>query len=127
MTIISRQTVVSDVSHGDLTFNANGSFTYVPDSGFSGTDTFTYKANDGTANSITTTVTIVVNAVPEVEDDSYSVDEDGALTKNAASGVLANDSDVDGDTLTVTATEQPDHGTLELNTDGSFTYTPDAD
>ena len=119
--------VVSDVTNGTLSLNSNGSFTYVPDSGFRGTDTFTYKANDGTVDSAATTVTIVVNALPDAADDSYSVNEDGTLTKNSATGVLANDSDADGDTLTVTATVQPSHGTLNLSTNGSFTYTPNAD
>jgi VCBS repeat-containing protein len=50
----------TDVSDGTLTLNPNGSFTYVPDSGFIGTDSFTYHANDGTVDSNTVTVTINV-------------------------------------------------------------------
>lgn len=119
--------LVSDVSHGTLTLNANGSFTYVPDSGYVGTDTFTYKANDGTANSATATVTIVVNTPPEADNDSYTVNEDQTLTVNETNGVLTNDSDDDGDTLTASVTVQPEHGTLSFNPNGSFTYTPEAD
>ncbi len=48
-------------SNGTLTLNSDGSFDYTPDAGFSGTDTFTYKANDGTDDSNTATVTITVN------------------------------------------------------------------
>ncbi len=53
---------VTDPTHGVLTLNANGSFTYVPTVGYSGPDSFTYKANDGLLNSNTVTVTITVNA-----------------------------------------------------------------
>ena len=118
--------VVTQPSHGTLSLNSDGSFTYLPDAGYNGEDTFTYKANDGTDDSAAATVTIDVNAVPVATDDSYTVDEDGALTKDAAGGVLANDTDADSDTLTVTVVDQVSHGTLALNANGSFTYTPDA-
>ena len=114
-------------AHGTLTLNNDGSFTYEPNTGYYGNDSFTYKANDETADSAVATVTINVNAIPVVENDTYSVDEDGTLTKDAATGVLANDVDADNDTLTVAVVDQPAHGTLTLNTDGSFTYEPDAD
>jgi VCBS repeat-containing protein len=51
---------------GSLTLNSNGSFTYTPNADFNGTDSFTYFANDGTANSnLAATVTITVNQVPD--------------------------------------------------------------
>lgn len=53
--------LISTTTHGTLTLNANGSFTYTPQAGFSGTDSFRYKANDGTVNGNTATVTITVN------------------------------------------------------------------
>ena len=52
---------VSDPSHGTVTLNSNGSFVYTPQAGFSGTDSFTYKANDGSLDSNTATVTITVS------------------------------------------------------------------
>lgn len=121
--------VVAGPSHGSLTLNSDGSFSYTPNTNFNGSDSFTYQANDGTANSNTATVTIVVNAVndrPEAaDDDSYSVDEDNSLTVPAA-GVLGNDSDIDGNGFTAVLVDGPDNGDLTLNSDGSFTYTPDA-
>ena len=119
--------LVADVSHGTLELNTDGSFTYIPDPGFRGIDTFTYQATDGIELSNIATVTIIVNTVPDAQDDVYDVDEDGVLTVDAPNGVLANDSDVDGDTLTAILVTPPQHGTLTLNADGSFEYTPDAD
>jgi VCBS repeat-containing protein len=121
--------LVSGPANGTLTLNGDGSFTYTPDANFNGTDSFTYKANDGTADSNVATVTITVEAVndlPVAENDSYNIDEDNSLTV-PAEGVLTNDSDVDGDGLTPTVVTEPLHGTLTLNADGSFTYTPDPD
>jgi VCBS repeat-containing protein len=119
---------VSDPAHGDLTLDNNGDFTYTPDANFFGTDSFMYKANDVIADSNVATVTITVNAVndlPLAQDDSYSTTEDTALTINAP-GVLQNDSDAEGSALTAVKGSDPAHGTLTLNGDGSFTYTPAA-
>jgi VCBS repeat-containing protein len=119
--------LVDGPAHGTLTFNADGSFTYTPDADFNGTDGFTYTVNDGTDDSAVAAVTITVNPVndpPVGASDSYSTAVDAPLNVNAASGVLANDSDVDGDPLAVTLVSGPQHGTLTLNADGSFTYTP---
>ena len=57
---------VSDPSHGTLTLNSDGSFTYTPTAGYHGPDSFTYKANDGFQDSNTATVTITVDAPPTV-------------------------------------------------------------
>src|SRR6185369_13802690 len=111
---------------GSLTLNANGSFTYTPNANFNGTDSFTYRANDGTVNSNAATVTITVNAVndaPVANNDTYTVNEDGTLNIPAA-GVLTNDTDVDGNPLTAVLVTGPTNGSLTLNANGSFTYTP---
>src|SRR5207244_13426636 len=111
-----------------LRFKADATLTYTRSSGFSGTDTFTYKANDGQLDSNVATVTITVNAGngrPTATDDAYSTDEDTALTI-VAPGVLSNDTDPDGDALTAVLVSSPAHGTLALNANGSFSYTPAA-
>jgi len=225
--------LVNDPSHGVLNLNADGSFSYTPEAGFTGIDTFTYRAFDGTSLSAPTNVAIAVspisvsnpnviegntgvqqaefsiqleqpllndlvlnyqtiddtakagedyiaaddsltilagqteatiqvaikgdhdletdetftlaitpqggsetfNAVatiiaddiqnpPVAELDTYNVTIDSTLTVNVIDGVLANDSDIEGNTLTAVLVEAPGQGVLNLNTDGSFTYTP---
>ena len=123
-------TLVTGPANGTLTLNADGSFTYTPNADFNGTDSFVYTASDGTASTGDITVTITVNAVndaPVAADDAYTVDEDATLTIDAAGGLLANDTDVDGDALTAALVTGPANGTLTLNADGSFSYTPNAD
>src|SRR5206468_1815009 len=124
--------LVSSPTHGTLTLNANGSFSYTPATNYNGSDSFTYKANDGQADSATNaTVSITVTPVNDppgtsggiVADDSYSTPEDIARASSSAS-VLANDTDVDDDPLTAILVSGPAHGTLNLSSDGSFTYTP---
>jgi VCBS repeat-containing protein len=114
----------TDPTNGTLALNANGSFVYTPDPGASGPDSFTYVANDGTANSASATVTIAVNGVPVAANDSnYSTNENVPLTVTAP-GVLSNDTDPEGDALTASLVDPAGQGLVNLNTDGSFTYTP---
>ncbi|HEY6139167.1 MAG TPA: Ig-like domain-containing protein [Thermoanaerobaculia bacterium] len=121
-------TLVSGPAHGTLSLASNGAFTYTPVANYNGPDSFTYKANDGTADSNVATVSIAVAAVndaPSASNDSYTTAEDTALSV-AAPGVLGNDSDVDGDALTAVLVGGPAHGSLTLNANGSFSYTPAA-
>ncbi len=117
----------SAIAHGTLTHTGGGSYTYVPTPDFSGTETFTYTVTDG-QESVTATVTITVTSVPddpEAANDAYTTDKNVARVVGAP-GVLANDSDHDGDTLTLQTTPvtPPANGTVVLASDGSFTYTP---
>ena len=122
-------TLVSGPTHGSFALNANGSFTYTPNANFNGTDSFTYRASDGLLSSNIATVNITVNPVndaPVASNDSYSVSENGSLNVNVAGGVLANDSDVDGDTLSATLLTPPTNGSFTLTPNGSFSYSPNA-
>ena len=67
-----------------------------------------------------------VNSAPIAIVDSFEVNADGSLSVDAASGVLANDIDPDGDPLTASLVAGPENGTLTFNDDGSFVFTPDA-
>ncbi len=119
---------VSDPPNGSVTLNSDGSFSYTPDAGYTGDDSFTYKANDGDLDSNTATVTITVtsgNTPPVANDDSYTTSKDTVLSVSAP-GVLANDDDADGNPLTAVKKSDPANGSVVLNSDGSFEYTPDA-
>src|SRR5439155_207306 len=120
--------LVSQPTHGSLTLNSNGSFSYVPAANYNGSDSFTYKANDGQADSGIATVSITITVVkdaPVAVDDSYTTTEDTIFLLDALP-MLANDSDVDGDTLNAVLVSQPTHGSLTLNSNGSFSYVPSA-
>ncbi|MGH2687867.1 MAG: Ig-like domain-containing protein, partial [Actinomycetota bacterium] len=122
-------TLVAGPTNGTLTVNlaANGSFTYTPNTGFTGVDSFTYTVSDGVATSNTATVTIAVGlpdetpvGVPDVVADAV---EDTAKTID----VLANDTGLgDGVARITVTTGAGTHGTVTVNADFTLTYTPDA-
>jgi VCBS repeat-containing protein len=116
--------LVNDVTNGTLDLSANGSFTYQPNSNFSGTDGFTYIANDGYNDSTTATVSLNIagsNDVPLGINDLYEIDEDTLLSVSSP-GVLLNDFDPDNNDLTAVLSSSTDYGILTLNSNGSFTY-----
>lgn len=123
------------LSYGIVTGPQNGSLsgvspnlTYTPYTNYNGSDSFTFIVNDGQADSAIAQVDLTiqpVNDAPVANDDAYSTNQDTELAI-AAPGVLGNDSDVDGDVLTAAVLTGPVNGSLTLNADGSFTYTPDA-
>jgi subtilisin family serine protease len=120
--------LVSGPAHGSLTFKPNGSFSYVPDLNFYGTDSFSYKAKDDERESAVAVVALTINPVndaPVAGGDSYSLSQDAPLTV-AAPGLLVNDGDVENSPLTA-AVSGPAHGTLALDPSGSLVYTPHAE
>ncbi|MHB8900072.1 MAG: cadherin-like domain-containing protein, partial [Thermoguttaceae bacterium] len=122
-------TLASNVAHGRLALEPNGLFTYRPDGQFDGVETFTYTVSDGVNQAGPSTVTIQVSAAeshaPDAVDDAYALAEDGSLTVDRPEGLLANDSDADGDPLYAHLVQGPEHGTLTVGRYGSFTYTPE--
>jgi VCBS repeat-containing protein len=119
-----------DPAYGALALNANGAFTYTPAAGYSGPDSFSYKANDGKVDGPVVAVTLTVlpasaNRAPVTVADSYGLNA-GTTLSIAAPGLLANDTDADGDALTAVKVSNPMHGTLTLNANGAFTYAPAA-
>ncbi|MCA1684099.1 MAG: tandem-95 repeat protein, partial [Actinobacteria bacterium] len=120
--------IVAQPAHGTASVGADNKLHYIPASNYNGPDSFTYKANDGTLDSNVGTVSVTVNAVndvPVAANDAYTTAAGAPLTVPAP-GVLGNDSDVDGDTLSAGSASTPTHGSVALNPNGSFTYTPAA-
>ena len=117
-------TVTATSDDGTVTDNGDGTFTFVPDENFNGEATVTFTADDGT-DTTTTDFTVTVNPVDDdiTGDETLEVetDEDAALT-----GMLTI-VDPDGDDVTFDLDEDVENGTLVLNDDGTFTYTPDDD
>jgi uncharacterized repeat protein (TIGR01451 family) len=119
--------LVSGTVYGWLTLRHDGSFRYLPHPNFSGSDSFAYLAGDDGRTSERTVVTITVAAVndpPMAANDAYRLDEDGRMAVSPAEGVLDNDTDVEGATLTATLVSAPADGTLAFSADGSFSYVP---
>ena len=117
----------TSTAHGTLSVATDGSLTYAPAPGFIGQDSFTYQVQDTLGEQVAATVTIdVVNHAPAAGADSYATQIGVPLSINPAGGVLANDSDPDGDALTAVTPSTPPHGVLTLNQNGSFTYVPQA-
>ncbi|MFO0897089.1 MAG: Ig-like domain-containing protein [Pirellulales bacterium] len=127
---------------------SNGQITYTPPANYNGPDSFTYTVTDngttnGSADPRSTSATVFltvqpVNDVPIVGNDQYTIDEDQVLNAGGATGVLANDSDVDSDPAnnqapgglndidpaSILIDTPPSHGQVVFASDGSFTYTP---
>jgi hypothetical protein len=131
--------LVNSPANGSLNLNPDGSFSYTPNAGFSGVDSFIYVANDGELNSDVATVTIAVepplptptptptpNTPPVADNDNYNTAFQSPLTVDAVSGILNGDSDGDGDPISAILVNSPANGSLNLNPDGSFSYTPNA-
>ena len=122
---------VTDVENGLLALNADGTYSYTPNAGFTGTDVFVYQLLDGNGGTDTATVTITV--VPASAGNSSPVSstngvvnattvEGGALSGSLLDGV----SDPNNDSLTVDTTPvtNASNGQLVINIDGTYSYMP---
>jgi hypothetical protein len=117
--------------HGDLAFNpATGAFSYRPFDDYFGTDTFTYRAVNGSATSAPATVTITVKPVndpPVARNDIYTLGQGMTLTiSDPDGGLLANDTDVDSPLDVRNVIAVSGGGTMTVNPNGSFEYVPGA-
>ena len=124
--------LVTNPTHGTVVLNPNGTYTYTPNAGFVGDDSFTYKACDNGSPQLCTTTSVDLNIYssdfanlpPVANSDVFLRTPTGTATGN----VLTNDKDPEGGTLTLNTTPVtgPSNGTVVINPDGTFTYTPNA-
>jgi len=123
---------ITNPSHGQADLIDHRYVIYTPNTGFSGSDTFTYSAADGHGGYINGVVTIdvyvpVPNTAPIARDD-FSADAPADIAYGASAvpfRVLDNDNDPDGDPLTIRAYSQPPNGTVN-RVGETLTYTPNA-
>lgn len=121
--------IVTDVEHGDLVFDDDGSFVYTPEDGYVGPDSFevSYTDSIGEESNLLAVLINVIDKPPVANDDSgyFCLGNAGSTSADADNGVLKNDMDEDtpNENLTAEIVGQPEHGWVDLNSDGSFTYT----
>ncbi|MDW3146745.1 tandem-95 repeat protein [Vibrio sp. 2132-1] len=109
-------------ANGTVSVNPDGSVTYTPNDNFHGTDSFTYiVTSGGVSESTTVNVDVTpVNDAPVAKDDAATTQEDTAVTIDA----LPNDTDIDGDKLSIESASVPEtQGTVEI-VDGKLVFTP---
>ncbi|MDX1570785.1 MAG: Ig-like domain-containing protein [Xanthomonadales bacterium] len=130
-TLAVTTTPVNAPSNGALTLNADGTFDYIHDGSETTTDSFEYEVCDDDASPLCSTATVAitvtpVNDPPTATQDQVRVDIGGTatMTTSGATSLLANDSDPEGDNLTVTQVlTAPTDGNATVNPDGTFSYT----
>ncbi|HWL50187.1 MAG TPA: Ig-like domain-containing protein, partial [Acidimicrobiia bacterium] len=115
--------ITSQPAHGSVSINPSKTITYAPATNYYGSDTFSYTATDPSGGSATASVMITV---APVNDNPLAQNDIGTTVTNQAVNinVLANDTDVDGDTLTVTGVTSPAHGSASINPSGTVRYQP---
>lgn len=113
----------SQGTHGSVALNEDGGFSYTPNPNFNGNDSFMYTVSDGeyTASAAVDILVSPTNDPPIAFDDSAETEEDSSVSID----VLTNDTDVDGDQLSIESTSIAEHGEVTLQDDGSVVYTPE--
>lgn len=119
--------LVDPPQHGTVTLAANGSFTYLSEVNFFGTDSFTYTANDlGVSEPATVTLEVAPSYDPgQAVADYYVVDAGRVYNVDASAGVINNDSNIDGLPLRTALVQDVSDGKIDFQADGSFSYNPE--
>ncbi len=119
--------LVDGPTHGTLQFSPDGSFQYTPELEYSGPDTFSYRLSDGFESSWVAVVSIEVQTVddpPVTQGDVYFTLPGKTLSVGSDAGLLANDTDVEGQAVSVRVATPAGQGTVTVEEDGSFSYIP---
>ena len=112
---------VAGPAHGAATVNANGSWTYTPAANYHGSDSFTFRANDGTANSGTVTMSLTI---PAVNDAPACADDSASATRTSSRRAPSCAPTSTTPTSRSPRCPGPSHGSASVATDGDWTYTP---
>lgn len=130
--IVLRTAPVSNPANGSVIIRNDGTYTYTPNSGFIGTDSFEYEIceEQGACDTAVVTIQVVANINGSVNDAPHGGSDSVIGQKNVpfTGNLIANDTDPNGDPLTINTTPiaPPSNGNLSINSDGTFTYVPDA-
>lgn len=124
---------IDNPTSGSVVMQPDGSFIYTPNSGFIGTDSYTYYICDDGIPVLCDTTIVVINVLPDPGpgNDPPFAGDDAALTPMevpVSGDLLVNDFDPNGDNITINTTPmvQPASGSVVINSNGTYTYTPGA-
>lgn len=119
---------VSNAIGGTVAINAQGNVVFTPNANYNGAASFSYTVSDGNGGTTTASVSLTVtpvNDAPVANNNSFGATEDTAITLTAAQ-LLGNDSDVDGNPLSLTGVSNAVNGTVAINGAGNVVFTPAA-
>ena len=119
--------VKTDASNGTASVDASGNWSYTPDAGYAGTDSFVVTVSDGKGGTTDVTITITVTEAPPAENTAPSASDGSATTPEdtqVTGSIVATDAD--GDALSYVIKEDAAHGTASVDASGNWSYTPDA-
>ncbi|MBL7784760.1 MAG: tandem-95 repeat protein [Chitinophagales bacterium] len=127
-TISINTTPITNPTNGTVTINTNGTYTYTPNTGFIGTDSFVYEICDNGTPPLCDQTIVTIDIIPNNDNITFAGDDSGIgyINTPIIGNVLSNDFDAEGNTITLNLTPitNPTNGTVTLNPDGSYTYIP---
>ncbi len=129
--LVINTTPTSNPTNGTVSINPDGTYTYTPDNGFTGTDSFMYEVCDDGNPSLCDQTTVTITVLPNTGNATSAMDDSGIglINMDISGSMIANDSDPEGDGQMVNTVpvSNPTNGSVVINMDGTYTYTPNAD
>jgi hypothetical protein len=127
MQIVNTTPVVTP-SKGTVVLNANGTYTYTPNTGATGEDSFVYRVCDNGTPSLCDTTVVIINVISSTTNITHASDDSkiGMVNTTLSGNILSNDFDAEGNTVTLNTTPivNTTHGIVTILASGEYTYTP---